>query len=63
MPASFPEFAPAPLPDGAAWAMKKLTVSTHHGAHLDVPSHYHSTPNHAFAPSEPSSAIDVIPLD
>ena len=52
MRASFPDLTPDHLPDGAAWAIEKLTVTTHHGTHLDAPWHFHPTTNHALGPGE-----------
>ena len=63
MRASFPDLTPEHLPDGAAWAIEKLTVTTHHGTHLDAPWHFHPTTNHALGPGERSPTIDEIPLD
>jgi kynurenine formamidase len=31
------------LPDGAAWAVEKIELSTHNGTHLDAPYHFHPT--------------------
>ncbi len=64
MQVSFPELTKERLPDGAAWAIEKLVVTTHHGTHLDAPYHFHPTTNHAvIKDGEPSPTIDEIPLD
>jgi len=63
MQASFPDLVAGDLPDGAAWAIETMSVTTHHGTHLDAPWHFHPTTNHAFGPGEPAPTIDEIPLD
>lgn len=61
---SFPDLTADDLPDGAAWAIEKLSVTTHHGTHLDAPYHFHPTTNHALVEGgEPAPTIDEIPLD
>ena len=55
----FPGLEPKDLPDGEAWAVERVTISTHNGTHLDAPWHYHSTMNHG----ERSMTIDEVPLD
>lgn len=47
------------LPRGEAWAVEKVTLSTHNGTHLDAPYHYHST----MADGSRAMTIDEIPLD
>lgn len=55
----FPGLERDDLPDGEAWAVERVTISTHNGTHLDAPWHYHSTMNHG----ERSMTIDEVPLD
>jgi kynurenine formamidase len=47
------------LPDGQAWAMETVQLSTHNGTHLDAPYHYHPTMNRG----ERSWTIDEVPLE
>ncbi|RAI45043.1 cyclase family protein [Rhodoplanes roseus] len=62
--AFFPGLTPDRLPDGAAWAIEKVELTTHNGTHLDAPWHFHPTMNHALvAGGERSATIDEIPLD
>jgi kynurenine formamidase len=49
----------ADLPDGQAWAMETVQLSTHNGTHLDAPYHYHPTMNRG----ERSWTIDEVPLE
>ncbi|MGI6854854.1 cyclase family protein [Mesorhizobium sp. 1B3] len=64
MRVSFPDLQSHHLPEGAAWAIEKLVVTTHHGTHLDAPYHFHPTTNHDLVSGgEPSPTIDEIPLD
>ena len=55
----FPGLAASDLPNGEAWAIERLALTTHNGTHLDAPWHYASTMNHG----EPAATIDQIPLD
>lgn len=55
----FPGLAASDLPDGEAWAIERLVLTTHNGTHLDAPWHYASTMNHG----EPAATLDQIPLD
>lgn len=55
----FPGLEQGDLPDGEAWAVERVTISTHNGTHLDAPWHYHSTMNYG----ERSMTIDEVPLD
>ena len=57
--AAFPGLKPEDLPDGEAWAVETLRVSTHNGTHMDAPWHYHSTTDGG----APSPTIDQGPLD
>lgn len=64
MQAFFPDLTAERLPDGAAWAIEKVELTTHNGTHLDAPYHFHPTTNHALSPGgEPSPTIDEIPLE
>ncbi|MBX3540960.1 MAG: cyclase family protein [Chelatococcus sp.] len=64
MRTSFPSLEAHHLPDGAAWAIETLEVTTHHGTHLDAPYHFHPTTNHDLVEGgEPSPTIDEIPLE
>jgi len=52
------------LPDGKAWAVERVSMSTHAGTHMDAPYHYHPTTNHLRIPGgERASTIDEVPLD
>jgi kynurenine formamidase len=55
----FPGLAAADLPDGEAWAIERMALTTHNGTHLDAPWHYASTMNRG----EPAATIDQIPLE
>jgi len=55
----FPGLKAEDLPDGEAWAVEKVEISTHNGTHLDAPYHYHSTMNGG----ERSMTIDEVPLE
>jgi len=62
---TFPQMAPffpglqrSDLPDGEAWAVEDITLTTHSGTHMDAPWHYHSTSGGVRAPT-----IDEAPLD
>lgn len=55
----FPGATKGDLPDGAAWAVENLSLSTHTGTHLDAPYHYHPTMNKG----ERAWTIDEIPLE
>ncbi|OQO70284.1 cyclase [Enterococcus villorum] len=47
------------LPNGLAWAIEKIQLTTHSGTHLDAPYHYHPTMDKG----KPAWTIDQIPLD
>ena len=47
------------LPDGKAWAVEQVRISTHNGTHLDAPWHFHPTMNEG----EPAMTIDEVALD
>lgn len=55
----FPGLSEADLPDGEAWAIEHVELSTHNGTHLDAPYHYASTMDKG----DPAVAIDKVPLD
>jgi kynurenine formamidase len=54
----FPGLTQQELPDGEAWAVEDVQLTTHSGTHMDAPWHYHSTSEGLRAP-----AIDEAPLD
>jgi len=54
----FPGLKQSDLPDGEAWAVENVQLTTHSGTHMDAPWHYHSTSGGERAPS-----IDEAPLD
>lgn len=41
----FPGLQPGDLPDGEAWAIERVALTTHNGTHLDAPYHFASTMN------------------
>jgi kynurenine formamidase len=55
----FPGLQPGDMPDGEAWAVEKVELSTHNGTHLDAPWHFASTMNRG----EPAITIDQVPLE
>jgi kynurenine formamidase len=55
----FPGLAAADLPDGEAWAIERVALTTHNGTHLDAPYHYASTMDGG----RPAITIDEVPLD
>lgn len=62
---TFPQMAPffpglkrEDLPDGQAWAVEDITLTTHSGTHMDAPWHYHAT-----SAGQPAATIDQAPLD
>ncbi|NLR70315.1 cyclase family protein [Novosphingobium sp. ERN07] len=56
----FPGLREDQLPDGEAWAVEELELSTHSGSHMDAPWHYHSTTLNG---ELRSPTIDEAPLD
>jgi kynurenine formamidase len=56
----FPGLTAAELPDGEAWAVEDVTLTTHSGTHMDAPWHYHSTTDGG---QSASPTIDQAPLD
>jgi len=63
MAAFFPGLKKNDLPDGEAWAVERVQLSTHNGTHLDAPYHFHSTMNKALGQAERSITIDEVPLE
>ncbi|KAF0174959.1 MAG: cyclase family protein [Alphaproteobacteria bacterium] len=55
----FPGLREDDLPDGEAWAVEELTLSTHSGSHMDAPWHYHSTTDYG---ARRAPTIDEAPL-
>lgn len=55
----FPGLRPEDLPDGEAWAIERIALTTHNGTHLDAPYHYASTMDRG----ERAITIDEVPLD
>ncbi|HEX8400802.1 MAG TPA: cyclase family protein [Allosphingosinicella sp.] len=56
----FPGLAASDLPDGEAWAVEELQLSSHSGTHMDAPWHYHSTTDNG---ARRAPTIDEAPLD
>ncbi len=59
MAGAFPGLTADDLPDGEGWAVEQITLSTHHGTHMDAPWHFHSTTRPRRAPA----SIDETLLD
>ena len=55
----FPGLKADDLPDGEAWAVEQVTISTHNGTHLDAPWHYASTMDGG----QRAITIDEVPLE
>ncbi|MBB4155730.1 kynurenine formamidase [Sphingomonas jinjuensis] len=55
----FPGLTAADLPDGEAWAIERVQLTTHNGTHLDAPYHYASTMDGG----KRAITIDEVPLD
>jgi kynurenine formamidase len=56
----FPGLTADQLPDGEAWAVEDISLTTHSGSHMDAPWHYHSTTDHG---ARRAPTIDEAPLD
>lgn len=52
------QLEPSAFPNGKAWAVEQLIISTHSGTHLDAPYHYG-----AYSGGEPARTIDNVPLE
>ena len=55
----FPGLTEKDLPDGEAWAVEHVELSTHNGTHLDAPYHYASTMDKG----KSAMTVDQIPLE
>jgi kynurenine formamidase len=55
----FPGLTKNDLPDGEAWAIEHVELSTHNGTHLDAPYHYATTMDNG----KRAFTIDEVPLD
>ena len=55
----FAGLRPEDLPDGEAWAVERIDLSTHNGTHMDAPWHYASTMDGGL----PAATIDEVPLE
>src|SRR5262249_31966004 len=55
----FPGLKADDLPDGEAWAIEQVVLTTHNGTHLDAPWHYASTMDGG----KRAVTIDEVPLD
>ena len=55
----FPGLTADDLPDGEAWAIERVNLTTHNGTHLDAPYHYASTMDGG----RRAITIDEVPLD
>ncbi len=56
----FPGLTRQDLPDGEAWAVEEVRLSTHSGSHMDAPWHFHSTTDNG---ARAAPTIDEAPLD
>ena len=56
----FPGLKAEDLPEGEAWAVEELQLSTHSGSHMDAPWHFHSTTDNG---KRRSPTIDEAPLE
>ncbi len=55
----FPGLRADQLPNGEAWGVERLHITTHNGTHMDAPWHYASTMDNG----ERAWTIDEIPLE
>ena len=55
----FPSIRPEDMPNGEAWALERIQLTTHNGTHLDAPWHYASTMDNG----ERAITIDEVPLE
>lgn len=55
----FPGLEKNDMPDGEAWAVEHVELSTHNGTHLDAPYHFASTMDKG----KRAITIDEVPLD
>jgi len=55
----FPGLKAEDLPDGEAWAIERIELTTHNGTHLDAPYHFASTMNGG----DRAITIDEVPLE
>jgi kynurenine formamidase len=55
----FPGATREDLPNGLAWALENVKLTTHSGTHIDAPWHYHPTMNNG----EKAWTIDEVPLE
>ena len=56
----FPGLTAEDLPDGKAWAVEDIALTTHSGTHMDAPYHFHPT---TYNGASRATAIDEAPLD
>lgn len=55
----FPGLKQEELPDGEAWAIEQVELSTHNGTHLDAPYHYATMMDKG----KPAITVDEVPLE
>jgi kynurenine formamidase len=55
----FPGLRREDLPDGEAWAIEEIALTTHNGTHMDAPIHFQSKS----IDGKPMMTIDQVPLD
>ena len=55
----FPGLRADEMPDGTAWAVERIALTTHNGTHVDAPWHYGATMDGG----KPSLRIDEVPLE
>ena len=55
----FPGLRREDLPDGEAWAIEEIQLTTHNGTHMDAPIHFQSKS----IDGKPMMKIDQVPLD